>query len=135
MARRLLLKTGEGAISSPGRIRVDKDGKLGAEAIAALNNLLATIIRKFNAGLSWGNGNQGTQTGNLFSQYADFITPSGALTEFAVPHNLGKVPIGCWPVYLDKAAILYASSPGSWGRETIFLMCDTGTVEAKIILI
>ena len=135
MARRPLLKTGIGAISDPGRLRLNKDGKLGPEAIAAFNDFLASVVKLLNKGLSFGNGEQSTQVGNFYAQYVEFTAPSVADTEIAIPHGLGYIPIGYWEVFCaTKNAKLYVSRYGSWGEDEFYLKSNTASVLYKIIV-
>lgn len=135
IAKRPLIKTGVGVLSDPGRIRLDEDGKIGPKAIQSFNDFLATIVKLFNAGLSFGTGAQSTQVGNFRAQYVEFTVPSVADTEIVIPHGLGQIPIGWWPIFVDtKSAMLYASSYGSWGEDKFFLKSNTADVLYKIIV-
>jgi hypothetical protein len=135
IAKRPLIKTGVGVLSDPGRIRLGPDGKIGPEAIQAFNDFLAAVVKIFNAGLSFGTGAQSTQVGNFFAQYVEFTAPSAADTEIEIPHGLGAIPIGFWPIFHDtKDADLYASSFGSWGEDKLFVKSSLGDVLWKIIV-
>jgi hypothetical protein len=134
-AIRPLIKTGVGVLSDPGRIRLDEEGKLGTDAIRIFNDFLAVIVKKFNSGLSFGTGAQSTQVGNLRAQYIRFTAPAAADTEMEIPHGLGAIPIGYWPIFHDtKDADLYVSSHGSWGKDKLFLKSSVGAVEWRIIV-
>ena len=134
MAVKEIVKTGDGAFSIPGPIRLAPDGKIGVEAITQVNALLAAVAKKFNQGLSMGTGEQGTQAGNLFGQYLEFTSPSVADTEFALPHGLGYTPVGYLVVKRDKAGTLYVSSSGSWKSDTVYFKDSAGTALNLIIL-
>ena len=127
MVDKKIIQVKDGKISEPGPIRVEKDGKIGVQAINQLNSYMGAVVRKMNRGLSRGTGEQGTLTGNLFGQYIEFTTPSVADTEFEVPHGLGQVPIGFDTVLTNKAANLYSSSYGSWSDSLIYLKCNVGS--------
>jgi hypothetical protein len=126
MALNEIVYSGEGVISEPGPIRLNKDGTVGVEALNHLNALMAAIIQKMNRGLSRGNGQNATLTGNLFGQYLEFVTPSVADVEFQVPHGLDYTPVGYNLLNIDSKGYLYSSSIGSWGPEKIYLKSSVG---------
>ncbi len=132
MVEKKIVQVASGKISEPGPIRMTSDGKIGVDALNQLNGYIAELVKKINRGLSRGTGVNATLTGNLFGQFVEVTTPSVADTEFIVPHGLGQVPIGFDTVLVDKAAILYSSSYGSWGRQHIYLKCNVGTTVARI---
>lgn len=109
-----------------------EDGKLSGTTATYLSSTLRGIIDKFNGGISLGNGLSGYRAGNLDAQYIDVFTPGVADTEFAVPHGLGRKPIGYDVVRRDKAAIVYDSSGGSWGDNVLYLKCNTASTTIKL---
>lgn len=108
-----------------------KEGKISGPTADYLSQSIRGIISKFNGGISLGNGLSGYRAGNLDAQYIDVYTP-GADTEFIVPHGLGRKPIGYDVVRLDKAAIVYDSSAGSWGNEVIYLKCNAANATIRL---
>lgn len=109
-----------------------EDGKLSGTTATYLSTTLRGMIDKFNGGISLGNGLSGYRSGNLDAQYIDVFTPSVADTEFAVPHGLGRKPIGYDVVRRDKAAIVYDSSGGSWGENVLYLKCNVASTTIKL---
>ena len=109
-----------------------EDGKLSGTTATYLSTTLRGMIDKFNGGISLGNGLSGYRSGNLDAQYIDVFTPSVADTEFAVPHGLGRKPIGYDVVRSDKAAIVYDSSGGSWGDNVLYLKCNVASTTIKL---
>ena len=124
MVDKSIVHVSDGKLSEPGPIRMTPDGKIGIEALNQLNQYMAALVKKINRGLSRGTGENATLTGNLYGQFLEFTTPSVADTEFEVPHGLGQLPIGFDTVLVDKAAILYSSSYGSWSDNLIYLKCS-----------
>lgn len=109
-----------------------EQGKMSGVTAAYLTASLRTIIAKFNGGISFGNGQSGYRAGNIDAQYIDVFTPSVADTEFAVPHGLGRKPIGYDVVRRDLACSVYDSSGGSWGNDIMFLKCSVGSVTIRL---
>jgi len=108
------------------------EGKMSGPTAAYLTQALRNIIAKFNGAISFGNGSSGYRAGNLDAQYIDVFTPSTPDEEFAIPHGLGRKPIGYDVVRRDLASIVYDSSGGSWGEEVFYLKCDTASVTIKL---
>ena len=107
------------------------EGKISAQTAAYLSSAVRGIVNKINGRLSFGTGISSTGAGNFDAQYIDVYTP-GADTEFAVPHGLGRKPIGYDVVRQDKACNVYDSSGGSWGFDTLYLKCDTANATIKL---
>ncbi len=108
------------------------DGKMSGPTAAYLTSALRTIIEKFNGAISLGNGDSGYTAGNLDAQYIDVYTPSTPDEEFEVPHGLGRKPIGYDVVRRDLACIVYDSSGGSWGNDTLYLKCNVASATIKL---
>ena len=124
----------EGLISVPAPVRLGADGKVTVGAIVALNQTLAAIVRHINGGLSVGTSQAGTKAGNFRNQWLVFTSPSGANTEFELPHGLLRVPIGFTTWFVNANAVIYASNYGSWNKERILLMCSGASVDCVIEL-
>ena len=110
-----------------------KEGKLSEQTASYLSSAIRSLISKLNGQISLGTGISSTRAGNLDAQYVDVYTP-GADTEFAVPHGLGRKPIGYDVVRQDKACSVYDSSGGSWGNNIMYLKCDVANVTIKLRL-
>lgn len=108
------------------------DGKMSGPTAAYLTAALRAIIAKFNGAISLGNGSTGYRAGNLDAQYIDVYTPATPDTEIEIPHGLGRKPIGYDVVRRDAACIVYDSSGGSWGKDVLYLKCDTASVTIKL---
>lgn len=108
------------------------EGKLSGATADYLSQSIRGIIAKFNGGISLGKGLSGWRAGNLDAQYIDVFTPATPDLEFAIPHGLGRKPIGYDVVRKDKAAIVYDSSGGSWGENILYLKCNVASVTIKL---
>lgn len=108
-----------------------KEGKISEQTASYLSGAIRGIIAKMNGAISFGTGISSTRAGNIDAQYVDVYTPA-ADEEFAVPHGLQRKPIGYDVVRKDKAAIVYDSSGGSWGKNIMYLKCDTDNVTIKL---
>ena len=131
MAIRDKIEDGVGAMGDIPPISI-KDGKISEQTAAYLSGALRSIISRFNTGLSFGSGDSGHKAGNFDAQYIDVFTPSIADEEFTIPHGLGRKPIGYDVVRRDKACIVYDSSGGSWGDDTMYLKCNTASATIKL---
>ena len=130
MAIRAVIPDGQSGLGDIPPIIVT-EGKISSQTAAYLSTSLRGIVAAANKGWSMGTGVSATRAGNLDAQYIDVYTP-GADTEFAVPHGLGRKPIGYDVVRQDKACNVYDSSGGSWGEDTLFLKCDAANATIKL---
>jgi hypothetical protein len=130
MAIRTIIPDGASGIGDIPPIAT-KEGKISEQTASYLSGAIRGIIAKINGAISLGTGISSTRAGNLDAQYVDVYTP-GADTEFAVPHGLGRKPVGYDVVRKDKAANVYDSSGGSWGNNIMYLKCDTANVTIKL---
>lgn len=90
------------------------------------------IQRIINGNLGIGSPT-GPDNGNLNGNWSGspFATPGAPDTEFAVTHNLNRIPVGYWVVRQDKAASFYDSGT-AWTTTKIFLKCSVATVTISI---
>lgn len=133
MVDRIRLANGEGMLGKPNPIK-SADGKLTETAAAYLSGVLQGIVDKLNGKISFGNGEQSTQSGNIDGQWITFVTPAVADTQFEVPHGLGRLPVGRDIKRQDKAGTLYDSNPGGWGPKSVFFKCSVASVKFNIVL-
>ena len=71
---------------------------------------------------------------NIQCSKASGATPVGANTEFAVSHNLNRVPItlGGWDT--NNGGVLYRSTT-PWTKTQVFLKCTTASAAYNLVLI
>jgi hypothetical protein len=65
--------------------------------------------RIINGGLSFG---AGTNKDNIDGAWIAVTTPAGANTDFAVTHNLGRIPVGYIVMTKSAACDIYTGSVG-----------------------
>jgi hypothetical protein len=135
MAKRLRLPSTIGMLADPVEIPSDNDGKLTENAVATLNSFMRSATRLLNGGVSFGDGRQSTHAGHIDGHTIEFVAPPVADTEFEIPHDLGRVPIGFLALAQDGPGVLYKSNPGGWGVERVFLKCSEANVTWLIVLV
>jgi hypothetical protein len=67
--------------------------------------------------------NQTNIGGNVDNTHVVIQAPAGANTEFAVTHNLGRIPTGYHVVMRGNPSHLYVG-PTAWTKTQIFLKAD-----------
>lgn len=65
-----------------------------------------------------------TIPGNTDTAHVNVAAPAGANTEFAVTHNLNRIPVGYRVAARNNAGNVYNSTT-AWTVSQIFLKCDT----------
>lgn len=134
MAIKPKVRTGVGMLATPPPLRLTKEGTLPVTAIVSINQTLAGIVKHINNGLSFGSGVNGEQPGGLDAQTLSFTAPSGANTEFEVPHGLRRTPWGFFPAFINLGGVIYASNYGSWNKERVLLKCSAASADCIIIV-
>jgi hypothetical protein len=131
MAKRTILETGQDMLGDlPPLV---SEGNQFTEGVAnLLSGVIRAIITKLNGNISLGNGVTGTRAGNLAAQNVDHITPSTPGTEFAVPHDLGRIAVGVDVTWKDRAVDIYASLDHGWDDDTIWLKATVGDAAVKL---
>lgn len=67
------------------------------------------------------------QPGNTDNIHVQVVTPNVANTEFAVTHNLNRIPTGINVVFKSASSDTYASTT-TWNTSQIFLKCTQANV-------
>lgn len=132
MAIRAKIQDGEGAVGQLPDIAL-QDGKLTEKQALTVSAKIQQIIGRLNNGLSLGTGQTAHQAGNLDAQYVDVLM-GDADAEVAIPHGLGRRPIGYWVVRRDRACIIYDSSNGSWSSTLLYLRSDTASATIRLLV-
>lgn len=70
---------------------------------------------------------------NIQSSILDVGDTGPADTEFLVPHNLGKVPLG-FIANLDRSGSVYVSNRGTWTQLQMSLKCSAANAVLKLIV-
>ena len=118
--------------SPPARSR---DGKLTDQQIAYILDSIRSIIATINGRLSFGNGVNSTQSGNIDGQVKEVIFVS-ANTDYEVPHGLGRVPVGIIVINTNAdGAVVRGSSHGSWGLTRLFVRCNVAGTTGLFVVV
>lgn len=99
------------------------------------------VAKAVNGGIDFGDSSQtalgpGTAySGNMNGQWANVTAPVAANTEFAVPHNLNRIPSMYFWIS-DRAAKLYQlpNTGTAWTASNIYLKCDTASSVLRIFV-
>lgn len=132
---RTRLEDGSGTVGAVPTLQLDKKGNVSVSLFNTVISILASLANAINGRLSLGSGVTGFRSGNIDGQWIDLLTPAVADTEFIVPHGLGRVPVGVWPMLQDADGFLKASSTGSWDETVLYLKCSGSSVTMKIIVV
>ena len=73
------------------------------------------------------------KAGNFNAVWSVFTSNGTANTEDAIPHTLGRVPIGAIATTPDKAAILYRGTT-TWTKDIVYFKTSVATVAWKVML-
>lgn len=111
-----------------------KDASSIPSIISTLFQVLRGVVTKLNGGLSLGNGTTYAGAGNLDAVYVDLLAPAAANTQLAIPHSLGRTPIGYLPVRKDRACDVYDSSAGSWTADIMYLKFTVASATIKLLI-
>jgi hypothetical protein len=122
---------GLGYVAPPDEIIINPDGSLNAASVRALFETVDNLVRNYNGQISLGDTSSGSQAGNVNAVYANATSP-GANVEFAVKHELGRIPVGYDIVSRDKGAVIYDSRRYSWTPSTIFLKSSIATTTIRL---
>lgn len=90
-----------------------------------------------NAGIDFGLSTQTnlrTYTGNMGGQWRNVVTP-GANVEFAIPHDLGRVP-SFYLYNLEKNGVVYQlpDTGTAWTTTNIYVKCSVATSKLRIFI-
>lgn len=91
-----------------------------------------------NSGIDFGlstETNITTYTGNMGGQWRNVTTPAGANTEFAIPHDLGRVP-SHYHYIMEKDGNIYQlpDTGTAWTTTQIFVKCSASSSKLRIFI-
>ncbi len=132
MANRTRIRTGSGMIGQALEQQFE-EGKITAAALEYVVAKIASIITEGNGLISFGTGEQSTQTGNIDGQWIEY-TFTAANISYEIPHGLNRVPAGYLVFRSTKAAIVYDADTGQWSDNSLFLKCDTATTTVLLFI-
>lgn len=111
------------------------EGKLTEQQAAFLSQSLRGLIRAFNGQISFGDGSNSSQSGNIDGQTKEVFFPD-ANTDVEIPHGLGRVPIGVLPLDVNvDGAVVRGSQRGDWNATRLFLRCSQAGTTALLIVV
>lgn len=137
MAVRRKIVTGTGLLGIPSRLTPEETEEVPGAIIKFLTTLSDQIIAlytKVNGGLSLGDGGQSTGAGNLNAQWIEWKFSATPDSVEAIPHGLGRIPVGYMVMRRDRAAIVYDANTGGWGETMLYLSCDTASALVKLLV-
>lgn len=111
-----------------------KAGPLDEGAARDLTNMLEVLRAALNGGLSLGDGEDGARAGNLAAQFRQVKSTSAGGT-FAVPHGLGRVPVGY--LVVRKAShcdVCDANDRAPLDESTIWIQASVDNVELTLLI-
>jgi hypothetical protein len=114
---------------------ISEDGNLTPTQVASISDGIRSTQRAVNGKISFGNGVNSTQSGNIDGHTKE-VTFASANTDYEVPHGLGRVPIGV--VVLDvnvDGAVVRGGSRGSWSAERLFVRCSQAGTTALFVVV
>jgi hypothetical protein len=134
MAKSSRIFNGVGMISDLPPI-VPSEGRLTDLQVAYLVDSLRNIIRTVNGLLSFGNGSNSSQSGNIDGQTKE-VTFVTANADYEVPHGLGRVPIGIIVLNVNvDGAVVRGGSVGSWSDTRLFVRCNQAGATALFVVV
>jgi hypothetical protein len=98
----------------------------------AIRSTWEEIARVINGLISFGTADG--KPGNMAGAWFSGTTSAGADTEFAVTHNLGRVPQGWLTISVDKAGVVYKGTT-VWTNKLMYLKCNVASVTIKIFVV
>lgn len=111
------------------------EGKLTDIQVGFITEGIRTALRAINGKLSFGNGVNSTQAGNIDGQTKE-LTFLTANFDYEVPHGLGRVPIGILPLDVNQdGAVMRGGSRGSWSSERLFVRCNVAGTTGLFVVV
>ena len=104
-------------------------------------NRTYNIAKAVNGGLDFGDSSQvnttagTTYTGNMNGQWANVAAPATPNTEFAIPHNLNRIP-SFYFYNTDIAATVYQlpNTGTAWTTTNIYVKCSVASANLRIFI-
>jgi hypothetical protein len=129
------IPTRTGMIPNLQPIVLPDDGRLNVKQLATLTDAISNLIRAVNGRLTFGENVQSAQSGNIDGQIKT-LTFTTIDTDYEVRHGLGRKPLGIIVLYVDTdAAVVRASSEGSWTTTRLFVRCNSKVVTARFVVV
>lgn len=111
------------------------DGVIPDNEIDRLADVLQKVTNTVFGGLSIGGGVSSFKAGNFKGQFVDW-TFTAANTSYAIPHQVGAVPVAVFVCVADRACNIFDTNfQAGWGTNYIQLECDTASAKVKLLLL
>jgi len=75
--------------------------------VTMLRSVYQNLVNVINGNLGFGDG---TNADNINGVWINVVAPVAPNTDFTVTHNLGRLPVGYWPMQKDRACDVYTGS-------------------------
>jgi hypothetical protein len=124
---------GVGMIPNLPDLKLTNDGRLTPLVAQTLLNAIINACAAINGKISLGSGVNYHQAGNLDAQCLEWYFKT-ADAEEVIPHSLKRRAVGYIIYALDRAAILYDSSRGSWDEKHLRLKCNVSTTTVAFLV-
>ena len=72
-----------------------------------LRSVYQNLVGVINGHIGFG---VGTSSDNIDGVWANVVAPVAPNTDFTITHNLGRIPVGYWPMQKDRACDVYTGS-------------------------
>ena len=111
------------------------DGKLTEAQTAFIYSSLRELVRSFNGRISFGDGTNSTQSGNIDGQTKEHFF-ADANTDYEIPHGLKRVPIGILTLDVNvDDAVIRGNTRGDWSTTRLFLRSSKAATTALFIVV
>jgi hypothetical protein len=125
-------QTGAGYVADMPSVTLS-EGKLSDQQAAYLTDAIRGLIRAYNGGISFGDGSNSSQLGNIDGHTKE-VYFAVANTDVEVPINLGgRVPIGVITLDVNvDGAVVRGNQRGDWNASRVFLRCSQAGTTALL---
>jgi hypothetical protein len=99
------------------------------------------VAKAVNGGIDFGNSAQTAQgpgsaySGNMNGQWVNVTTPSTANAQFAIAHNLNRIP-SHYHYITDNGGVIYQlpNTGTAWTATNIYVKCSTASATLRIFI-
>ncbi len=84
-------------------------------------------------GIALGPNRGGQKAGNLDAVIVEF-TFTGLGVTYAIPHNLGRKPVGYILTFESDHGAIYGLNESQWTASTIYLACNQAGTKARLLI-
>jgi hypothetical protein len=102
-----------------------------------IDKVLRDVYKAFRGNISYGGMTQsGLKTDNIDGAYGVISNSGLANIEFAVVHNLNRIPVGFHVINQSLAGSFYGTPTlgTAWTKTNIYIKCNTANVAATLFI-